>query len=202
MHNHLLIPIMKKALKSDRNLIVDILSKSFDANQSVNYIVKQDQNREKRVRVLMNYSFDICFLFGDVYLSDNNQGCALVLYPDKKKTTLKSVMLDVQLLFKSIGITNISKALERESKIRKIQAKEHMYYLWFIGVIPEHQGSGIGTDLINELIQDSRTQERNIYLETSSIKNLPWYKRFGFKIYNELALSYQLYFLKLNPSEM
>ncbi|GGI23321.1 GNAT family N-acetyltransferase [Pedobacter mendelii] len=192
---------MKKALITDKNLVTDILSKSFDANQSVNYIVKQDQKREQRLKALMDYSFDVCYLFGDVYLSDNNHACALILYPDKKKTTLKSIILDIQLMLNSIGITNINKALDRESKIKKTQSKDQMYYLWFIGVAPEYQGLGFGSDLMNELIEDSRTQERNIYLETSTLKNLPWYKTLGFKIYNELELSYQLYFLKLELTE-
>ena len=42
---------MKKAEYSDKNLVVDILSKSFDGNQSVNYIVKQDEKRAERLKV-------------------------------------------------------------------------------------------------------------------------------------------------------
>lgn len=38
---------MIKAVYTDKALIVDILTKSFDTNQSVNYIVKQDENRLK-----------------------------------------------------------------------------------------------------------------------------------------------------------
>jgi ribosomal protein S18 acetylase RimI-like enzyme len=71
-----------------------------------------------------------------------------------------------------------------------------MYYLWFIGVDPKHQNSGIGTTLLNEVIKDSESKNRSIYLETSTMKNLPWYKKFGFDVYNELDLSYKLFFLK------
>lgn len=188
---------MRKANYDQKDLILDILSRSFDSNLSVNYIIKQDDKRLRRIKFLMDYSFEICYTFGDVFLSDDSRACALVLYPDKKRTTLKSVLLDIQLMLKCIGITNISKALERESKIKRIQPKEQMYYLWFIGVGPEYQGLGIGTGLMKEIIEDSQTQQRPIYLETSTLKNLPWYKKFGFEIYNELDLSYKLYFLKL-----
>jgi len=82
---------MKKADYQDKNLVVDILTKSFDTNQSVNYIVKQDKKRIKRVCALMDYSFEVCNLFGNVFLSDNKKACALILYPDKKKTTFKSI---------------------------------------------------------------------------------------------------------------
>ncbi|WP_304066888.1 GNAT family N-acetyltransferase [Pedobacter glucosidilyticus] len=189
---------MKKANYQNKTTIINILTQSFDANQSVNYIVKQDSKREQRIKILMNYSFEVCYLFGEVFLSDDRKACALVLYPDQKKTTLKSILLDVKLMFKSIGIENISKALGRESKIKKLQPKELMYYLWFIGVDPEYQGSGIGHQLMTELIAHSEELKRPIYLETSTLKNLPWYKKFGFEVYNELELSYKLYFLKRN----
>ena len=39
---------MIKAAKSDKHLIVDILTKSFDDNKSVNYIIKQDKNSDAR----------------------------------------------------------------------------------------------------------------------------------------------------------
>ncbi len=187
---------MKNADYKDKSLIIDILTKSFDTNQSVNYIAKQDGKRLKRISALMNYSFEVCYMFGDVFLSDDRKACALILYPDKKKTTLKSILLDIKLIFSCIGIENIKKALARESKIKQLQPKELMYYLWFIGVDPEYQNEGIGSILMDEIIKDSKQKQRPIYLETSTLKNLPWYKKYGFQVYNELELSYKLFFLK------
>jgi hypothetical protein len=187
---------MIKAKYNDKNLVVGILTKSFDTNQSVNYIVKQDAKRSQRVRALMDYSFEVCYLFGDVFLSDDKKACALITYPDKKKTNLKSILLDVKLIFFAVGLKNIKKTLARESLINKIQPKELKYYLWFIGVDPEYQNEGIGSVLLDEIIEDSEHKKRPIYLETSTLKNLPWYQKFGFQIYHELDLSYKLFFLK------
>ena len=187
---------MKNADYKDKNLVIDILTKSFETNQSVNYIAKQGRKRLKRIRALMDYSFEVCYMFGDVFLSDDRKACALILYPDKKKTTLKSILLDIKLIFSCIGVENIKKALVRESKIKQLQPKTTMYYLWFIGVDPEHQNEGIGSVLLDEIINDSKNKQRPIYLETSTLKNLPWYKKYGFQIYNELELSYKLFFLK------
>lgn len=187
---------MKKAEYKDKNWVVDILTKSFDTNQSVNYIIKQDEKRITRIKALMDYSFEICYLFGDVFLSEDKKACALVTYPDKKKTILKSILLDIKLILSSVGLKNIKKTLARESLINKVQPKVLKYYLWFIGVDPEYQNEGIGSVLLNEIIDDSEHKKRPIYLETSTLKNLPWYKKFGFQIYHELDLSYRLFFLK------
>lgn len=180
----------------DKNHIVDILSRSFSDNKSVNYIIKQDERRQNRIKYLMEYSFDVCKEFGEVFLSDDKKGCALILLPEKKKTNLKSILFDARLIFSCIGFSNVKKAAQREGKIKSLQPSDPLYYLWFIGVQPEEQNKGIGGALLTQIIHDAEQQNRTLCLETSTEKNLPWYKKFGFKIYNELDIGYRLYFLK------
>jgi hypothetical protein len=187
---------MIRADYKDKELIIDILTSSFQDNKSVNYIIKQDRKRVERIRNLMNYSFEVCYMFGDVFLSDDRKGCALITLPDKKKTTLKSILLDVKLIFTCTGLSNVKKTIDREAKIKKLQPKEEMYYLWFVGVDPKEQNKGTGSTLLKEVIQQGALKKRPVTLETSTMKNIPWYEKFGFKIYNELDLGYRLFFLK------
>jgi hypothetical protein len=120
---------MIKATSSDKELIVNILTDSFSQNQSVNYIIKQDKKRVERIRALMDYSFEMCFLFGDIYLSDDKKGCALILNPDKKKTTLQSIYLDSKLVIKCLGFKNLFKAMRREAiYINSIQTNQYIIY--------------------------------------------------------------------------
>ena len=188
---------MIDASYSDKHIIVDLLASSFDDNQSVNYIVKQDKFRKQRIKKLMDYAFNICDSFGRVVLSENKTACALIFFPDKKMTTLKSILWDIKLVTNCIGLNGVSKALARERKIKSLQPKELLYYLWFIGVTPVEQSKGIGSMLLTEIIQDAESVNKTLCLETSTEKNIPWYKKFGFSIYNEMDLSnYRLFFLK------
>lgn len=186
---------MIKAAHHNKQLILDILTSSFDSNQSVNYIIKKDNKRNKRIRALMDYSFEICQKFGEVFISEDRYACALIIYPDRKKTTLHSLLLDLKLILKCVGFRNIKKTIRRESLIKKVQPKEVMTYLWFIGVVPKRQGNGIGSRMLDEIIENSWKETRPIYLETSTLTNLPWYNKFGFKIYHEENIGYKLYFL-------
>lgn len=149
----------------------------------------------------MEYSFDICYLFGRVLLSDDRKGCALIVLPEKKKTTFRSVLLDLKLIFSCIGLSNVKKAMKRETMIKAFQPKEPICYLWFIGVEPNEQNKGIGSNLLVEIMKESESDKRTICLETSTPKNLPWYQKFGFTIYNELNLGYKLFFLKRQPAK-
>jgi len=187
---------MQKALKEDKQLIVDLLTQSFDGNKSVNYLLKQDYKRKLRLEVLMDYSFEICSRFGEVYLSEDRKACALVLYPDQKKNTFRTVMLDLKLLLKGIGLRNVRKAINREEKLKKEYPQEPVYYLWFIGVSVQDQGKGIGSRLLQQLIQDSENQGRTICLETSTFENVPFYQKFNLSIYRELDFGYPLFMMK------
>lgn len=187
---------MKRAAQSQKALVVDILAKSFEDNKSVNYVVKQDANRQTRIRGLMEYSFDVCNAFGDVWLSNDEQACALILLPDKKKTTLNAIIWDVKLAFSVIGIDRVGKVLGRESKIKSYHPKEPFSYLWFIGVAPNNQNKGKGNLLLKEFIEHSEKAVRPIYLETSVDRNIPWYQKNGFEIFRSLELSYPLYMLR------
>ncbi len=187
---------MRRATKSDRGLAVKILAESFDKNPSVNYVIKQDDRRLKRIQALMDYSFDICLLFGDIFISDDNKACALVIYPDRKRTTLRSAWLDITLVFRCIGFGNIKRTIAREALLEKTRGKEQISCLWFIGVDPEGQHKGIGSELLQSIVAYSTKQSRPVYLETSNEQNLPWYKKFGFNIYAEKSLGHMLYFLK------
>lgn len=187
---------MIRAEIADRALVVSLLADSFENNQSVNYIVRHDDRRLKRIRALMAYSFDVCYLFGEVWLSADKHACALILYPHSKKTSLRSLWLDVRLIFQAIGLDRVGVALAREAAIKKLQFTGEMIYLWFIGVSPARQHQGMGSALLKEIAVYADQKGLPFCLETSTIKNIPWYQRFGFNIYNQLELGYKLFFLK------
>jgi ribosomal protein S18 acetylase RimI-like enzyme len=187
---------MKRAQHIDRATIVDILVNSFRDNKSVNYIIQQDSKKELRLRRLMEYSHDVCKLSGDVLITEDKSGCALIIKPDKKKTSLKAILLDIKFVNNCLGLSNVKKAMNRESKIKSYHPDGLIYYLWFIGVDPAKQGKGIGSSLLKEVIAEGQKENRIICLETSTLKNIPWYQAFGFTIYQELDFGYKLFCLK------
>lgn len=187
---------MIKATYADKDLVSDILTSAFDKNKSVNYLIRQNHNRLLRIRELMDYSFEQCMLFGEVYLTDDRKACALILYPHQKKTTWRSVKLDMKLVINTISIKAVKKALAREKLIKAMQPAGDKMYLWFIGVDPAAQHFGLGSHLLKELLNLGKERGLHVYLETSTVQNLPWYKKHGFIVYDQLDLSYKLHFLK------
>lgn len=187
---------MIKATLNDKAIIVDILTQSFEGNQSVNYIIRQDKSKAKRLRQLINYSFKVCLLNGEVYLSDNKVACALCVFPEKKGNKLKKLFLDLGLILKVTGLSKLSRAVKRETAIEKAMPHLPLYHIWYIGVNPMSQGKGHGSKLLQDILDRASELNRTAVLETSTERNLPWYTKFGFKIYNQLEFDYTLYLLQ------
>ena len=102
----------------------------------------------------MEYSYFVANSFGEIYISEDQLACALLIDPSKKKTTLKSIFWDLKLLFKCIGIFNIGKVLKREKSIKQYHPNEDFIHLWYIGVKKSEQGKGRGTQLMHQIIND------------------------------------------------
>ncbi len=180
----------------NKTAVVDILCQSFDNNKSVNYIVKQDKKRAQRIKVLMEYSFDVCNMFGNVYLSDDGNVCALTILPEKRKTNIYSILLNIKLIITCIGLWRVFKVLKRDSLIKSLYLDKSIFYLWFIGVKSTEQQKGHGGKLIERIIKDAELLQKPIYLETSMADNLLFYKKYGFDIYQKIDLGHTLYLLK------
>lgn len=176
--------------------LVDILTQAFANNRSVNFVVKQDQKRLLRIRRLMQYALATCQDFGAVWQSEDHKACALTILPDQKRITVNSVMRDIQLATSTTGLTNVPRTLAREARIQSCHPATPFCHLWFIAVEQESQGQGIGSTLLKNVVKHYQTQYRPIYLETSTLRNLPWYKKQGFQQYNQLDFSFPLYLFR------
>jgi ribosomal protein S18 acetylase RimI-like enzyme len=169
-----------------KQIVIEILYKSFLENRSVNFAVKQDSKREARIKKLMEYSYFQGEQFGEIYLSKDQNACAIILIPSRKKTTLKSIVWDLKVVFNCMGILNVSKVLKREREIKKHHPHFPFLHLWYIGVNPEFQGQARGTELMARIIHDAKALHLPIYLETSNPKNFPFYEKLGFKMISEI----------------
>lgn len=192
--------LVHKATIKEREIVVNILCSAFDPIKipnSINYVVKQDKNRSMRLRVLMEYLFDNSLMFGEIFLSNNRRACILLQYPHLKKTTLKTILLDLRLVIKCIGLSRVFKVLKRERTLNKHHIKKPHIHPILMGAYHKDNGKGFGVRLIFELFDYYKNKNLPIIVETTTPENLKLYNKFGFKIFKKVDdLNYPLYFLR------
>ncbi|MDV2991430.1 MAG: hypothetical protein N4J56_001084 [Chroococcidiopsis sp. SAG 2025] len=72
--------------------------------------------------------------------------------------------------------------LSKIEKIHKRNMPERHWYLELLGVEPSHQGQGIGSALLQPILQQADLERIPCYLETFSEKNVYFYRQHGFQV--------------------
>jgi GNAT superfamily N-acetyltransferase len=193
LHKHICYCLMITAQKKDKPLVVDLLVQCFCDSKNIHYIIEKDNVGKRHLKVLMSYAFDHCMNFGEIFLSEDRQACALVLYPEKKILSIETLWQQLSLVVKSSGAQYFKRISARQKVIRQIHPHDLKFHLWFMGVKPDMQGKGTGSRILKELIAASKQQQRIFCLETPDSRHIPWLHKHGFGIYRQLDLGHLLY---------
>ncbi|WP_029292585.1 hypothetical protein [Chryseobacterium hispalense] len=182
---------MRKATKNDIPKLVEILTESFKDDQSANYVLKN----KKSLGQLFHYSIAKGFLFGDVWIKKDQTACAILIDPKKKRFNLTSIWIDLK--FKAAGLIRVKKLIKKEKVIADTHPKDLDYiHLCFLGVLPEMQYEGRGSSFLLGLIEYYKTFKEAMYLETSTLVNLPYFEKKGFSRYATKYFGFELFFYK------
>jgi len=191
-----------KANSKDKEAVIDILTSAFaplTEENSINLVVKQDDKRIQRMRILMGYLFERAMLFGEIFISDNKKACLLIKYPHKEKVTLKTILLDIQLAVKCIGIERVYSVLKRQQIAKRNYPKEKHIRPMIMGVKKEIAGKGSAARLMIQVKNHHKDNQLPVIIDAASEHNVNLYKKFGFRVTRkEESLGFPIYFLRLN----
>jgi GNAT superfamily N-acetyltransferase len=73
-------------------------------------------------------------------------------------------------------------------EMARIHPIEPHWYLPLIGVQPAQQGHGLGATLLRPVLEECDATHLPAYLEATSAKSLPLYKRHGFEVVGEIKV--------------
>lgn len=80
------------------------------------------------------------------------------------------------------------RSLAADSAMHKHHPEEPHFYVWMLGVSPDHQRTGVGRALLNAALVRAEEFGLPAYLETANPENLPYYASFGFREIGETKL--------------
>jgi len=191
-----------RATRKDRNLVIDILVEAFgplDEDSSINFVVKQDDKRMKRMHVLMGYLFDKAIRTGEVFLSDNRASCLLITFPHTDKFSIAKMLSNLKLAFHCIGIERVAKVLKRQKIIQRNYPKGAYIRPMIFAVKNEYKGTVTSAKLLMQVFKDFRNNELPIIVDTASEEHVRLYQKFGLKVFNkEEGLGFPIYLLRMN----
>ncbi|MEM8610333.1 MAG: GNAT family N-acetyltransferase [Myxococcota bacterium] len=129
-----------------------------------------------------------CVKHGHTLVAEDGSGAISWLPPRvalKPKTDVRSVWSGLR----TYGPRTLSRALSMLRDMSKHHPKDPHYYLFSIGTRRAAQGRGVGSALIRRGLERCDAEGVPAYLESSNEKNVPFYRRHGFELVEELRLA-------------
>ena len=178
--------VIRAAGEADREGIAALLDKAFQDDPVSVWVFPEDADRRAKHPLLMGAFLDIVLAEGRVDVTDDGAACALWLSvpahgpeePDDGSAALREA---------------IDPANERIEEIGRITAETHPEgpaheYLWLIAVAPERQSEGLGTVLIESVLERCDREGLPAYLEASNERSRDLYERLGFAVISTVRL--------------
>jgi len=172
---------LRLATRDDKSIVKKILVESFKNDPCIQWLTEQSSNKNK-LNIIMDYIIDETFVNGFIYLTSDNLGVVLWKNEQKEKITYNFIKRNLVFLFK-MGVSSVIRNLKNMADTNKHFPKNQpFYYLYSIGVLPEAQGKGIASKLMNPVIELCNTLKLPIFLETANNQNIKIYQKKGFNI--------------------
>jgi len=123
---------------------------------------------------------------GHVYTVDGTPGAAYWDPPGHWKTAPRDLVRNGPLMLRGVG-TRMVGAMRGLARMEKAHARhpDH-FYLAVLGTHPDRQGEGIGAALMAPVLQRCDADGTGAYLESSKESNVPYYRRHGFEVVEEI----------------
>jgi ribosomal protein S18 acetylase RimI-like enzyme len=171
----------------------EMLARAFRLDPKMAHFIKDEAMREELSRHVLEFELRYGMRYGEVYAtSPGMEGVAVWLPSDKAEITfLRALLVGALKLRRDIGPANLQTVLDFSDNIDAIHrhcVTGPHWYLFFIGVAPEHQGKGYARRLIRPMLARLDREGLSCYLVTENEKNVALYEHYGFAVVNRSTI--------------
>jgi GNAT superfamily N-acetyltransferase len=177
------------AVRADLDALGATLADAFHDDPMMAWIYPDADNRKANSQAFMRAGLEIGFPHGHVYSIAPNAGAAVWAPPDVDMFDDAAITDMFTMLGEQIG----GRSEEVGNGLLQINEKHPHdvphFYLFILGTQRAQQSKGLGSTLMREILDRCDRQGLGAFLESSNIRNVPFYERHGFRVTAEVTLS-------------
>lgn len=121
------------------------------------------------------------------FTTDENRSGALWAPPGKWRTPIADVARWAPSALRVFGRRFVV-AMAALGEVEKIHPTEPHWYLALLGTNPDDQGKGLGSAVLQPVLDRCDDEGLGAYLESSKEANVPFYERHGFRVTSQIHL--------------
>ncbi len=178
---------VRNATEAELPRLAETLASAFSEDPIFTFMTPE-RNRVERLRRFFALQLRFTFHHGAVFTSDDLVCAAIWLPPEQWKLPTGQIARMMPTMIRSFG-SRLPRVLGGLSTIEKRHPKDPPHwYLEFLGTHRDRQRTGVGSRVISVMLDRCDQEGLPAYLEASSPENVPFYRRHGFEVREEVQL--------------
>lgn len=171
-----------------KNRAAEMLAQAFRDDPLYSHIFPDVVQRTKSMRSLWRAVLTVTLRYGAVYTTSELHGVACWMRPGRPELGLWQILRTGFALQRAVArfpADARSRFLDIIGYVDRMHSQvmpQPHWYLWVLGVAPEHQGRGVGGQLLQPILAQADRDRLPCYLETESERNVAFYRQHGFKV--------------------
>jgi ribosomal protein S18 acetylase RimI-like enzyme len=182
------VVVVRRAVAADIGPMAAQLAKTFWDDPVASHLMPNGSRREAGLRAYFRTQMKADFMpFGGCYTTDGYAGSAIWAPPGKPMLTGLSGLLTMVPVLPYV-VSNLGTTVRMLALVERTHPRVPHWYLASLGTAVERQGQGVGTALMRPVLEHCDAEGMPAYLESSKERNVPFYRRHGFEVVEELRL--------------
>jgi ribosomal protein S18 acetylase RimI-like enzyme len=172
---------VRHARAEDHDAVVSVLARAFDDDPIVRYLLRQDERRGRAYAACFSSFFrHKCLPHDEVWMEAEGRGAALWTPPGHWDVGLTAALTMGPALIGAVGFGRLVRSARGMGRVEERHPRKPHYYLFALGVDPEHQGQGVGSAMLARVLERCDAERVGAYLEASTAASARLYARAGF----------------------
>jgi ribosomal protein S18 acetylase RimI-like enzyme len=164
------------------------MAKTFWDDPVSMHLMRNPRRREAGLRAYFRTQLQADYLpFGGCYVAEGYAGSAIWAPAGKPlQTGVRGILTMLPVLpYVAANLRNTLRLLEL---VDRLHPHEPHWYLASLGTAVDRQGQGVGGALMRPVLAHCDAEGIGAYLESSKERNVPFYRRHGFEVRQEVTL--------------
>jgi ribosomal protein S18 acetylase RimI-like enzyme len=176
--------LVRRTTYTDLTPMAHVLAEAFHDDPVVSWLVPDEGRRRADLPAMMLVFAARFQPHGENCLNETGTGAAVWLPPEATFTPEDDARFETALV--AAAGDDIERAGELMAVMESAHPTDPHHYLMLLGVVPDQQGTGIGSALLRAVLDIADAAGEPAYLEATSPQNRALYERHGFEVTREL----------------
>jgi GNAT superfamily N-acetyltransferase len=182
---------IRAATATDRAKLADTLASAFSEDPLFAWMAGAGPNKPltPKMRIIFDafLKLDLARTEHLVFADEDGIGVAVWKAPNQWKMATGDMLRASPAMLRALG-TKAPRMIGAFNAIEKVHPKDEHYYLEALGTRQDMQSKGVGSAVIRHMLDRCDTEGMPAYLESSNLRNVPFYARHGFETTGEIVV--------------